>query len=258
MRFSPKGGNPVTLGIIGLTCLMFVLAWLGLRSTLVYWLAFDTATLSAHPWTVLTYPFAQSGFGPSLFWFLLSMLWLFSFGSAVERDLGQRRFTFLWIVATLLGAVALLLGAFLLKTGVGLSSIMLPVSFITVTWCGRNPNASIVLFGIVPLLGKYLAVLSVLLVLFAMGEGSPMMGILAAAPLAIAWLFGQNKLVFAPYGGAKTGGVYRPKSAAEKKREDERHFEFQEDIRRKQKEREEKERLRKLLEGGVQEGDRKD
>ena len=241
-----RSGTPATIGLIGGMAVAYLLAWFGLRNIIGPGLGFDPASALGRPWTLLTYPFASLGNGSDLIWFLLSLLWVWFMGGAIERELGAQRFIATFFAFTLLGALAMLLGRALLGTGPALLGPMIPASALTMIWAARNPEQSILLMMVIPLKGKYLAILTVVLVIFPLGASNPLLGVIAALPLGLAWLWASGKLPVAYPVGVRTG-----RSRADRKAEERRHFEFQEAIRKKQQDRDERERLRKLFESSL-------
>jgi membrane associated rhomboid family serine protease len=240
-RWVRQQATPVTIGLIIALVVSFMFAWFtqGAPTPL---LALDTARLL--PWTILTYPLADAGDGRALIFFLFLLLWLFWVGSSTERDLGSAKFAGFFALMTVLAGLFLFLGS----TGLGIQYRLmgagLPVAGLTVAWGTRNQNAQIRLYGIIPLTGKVLAILTVALTLFAYGTGAPLLGVFAVLHLAIAWAFAANKIP--GYAYAKPVATYRPT-----KQQVERESSYFDDVRKREKEREERERLRKLFESSL-------
>lgn len=234
-----RAGTPVTLVLIGLMGVSFVLGFLGVRA--VYDLALSGAFWTSQPWTILLYPFGPNAGGLGLFWTLLSALWLYSFGSWVERDQGSVRYGVVWLIFTLFGAGLAIL-AFSFRIGlVGLYGPLLPASAITMVWCARNPTAQIMLWGLVPLSGKWLAWLTAAFVLFGTGQGAPLAGALMCIPLLLAWLWASERLPVA-YSARRVG----------KKKEEKKVYQNIDAAMDRQREREERDRLRKLFESSIE------
>jgi hypothetical protein len=104
----------------------------------------------------------------------------------------------------------------------------------------RNPEATVLFSFVIPIKAKWLAVITAALVLFGYGTPYPIVGVFACFHLGLAWAFASEKLKFLPF---KAG----PSSKA-LKRTDMMSREFYDDAKRRQKEREEKDALRKLFE----------
>ena len=109
-------------------------------------------------------------------------------------------------------------------------------------WCARNQTTTIMLYGIIPLTGKWLAIIDVIIVILIYGNGYPLLGVFAAAPLVLAYLYALERLPGLGY------QVTRQEVQAT--RAQARYNEsYYEEVRKREQEREERERLRKLFEG---------
>lgn len=241
---------PVTVGLIAsLVAAALILWFTQLRGFEA--IAFDTDWLR-QPWTLLTYPWAYmplaSPFG--ILGLIFLCMWLLWTSATLEKDLGPGRFVAFFLAMTALPALFVWIGALLTARVPGmhlaggiplLAGPWLPVAAITVAWCARNPTATISLWGIIPISGKWLAVLTVAGVLFSLGFGNPVIGVLGCVHLGIAWLYAAERLPI-PYGSYRRreqetvmrGGV----------KVDDKYFE---EVKKREQEREERERLRKLL-----------
>lgn len=240
----PASRNTATIGLIVALAAAFVLNWLpGFGDSFR-----NIAVLSlAAPWAAPLYPFAFSGNGGELFFFLFSLLWLFFVGNALESTVGKVGLVVHFFAAALVhGLVALAAFAALAPVGV-LMGPGLPLAFLTVLYAARAPEQSIMFWGIFPLKLKWLAILVVALTIFGYGTGNPLLGILLALPCALAWVYGQDRIP-----GFRLG---RPpfEEARQKQKENKRFDEFFGKVRDRAKERDERERLRKLFESSVKE-----
>lgn len=243
-------GAPATVGIIAALGVTFLLAWFGMRSVFGDLLAFSSDQALSRPWTLLTYPFASVGDGRGLIFFLFLLLWLWWVGSTLERSLGRSFYLATFGVLTLLGSLSMLVGGLLTGAGAVLLGPGLVVAALTMIWCAKFPEATIMLFMVVPFKGKWLAILTAALTLFGYGTGAPLLGAFALIPLALGWLFGAGKLPI----GTPSRGPSRVSKSEQKKKEVE-HRSYMDSIRKKQKDREERERLRKLFESSISEDD---
>ncbi len=249
--FATGSGAPrATVGIIVALSVAFVAAWLGLSATLTALLAFVPEATLAQPWTLLTYPLASAGDGGGLIWFFLLCWWLFMNGQLLEPELGAGRYLLAFAAFTLIGALAMLLCGVAFGVRISLAGAWLPVAALTVLWGIRARDQQVLFLFVLPIKAKWLAVLTALLVLFGYGTGAPIAGVFALLPLAAAWLYGDNRLPFLPYG-----------RTAPKRRESNRKRQefnrFVDDVRTREKQREERERLRKLFESSIQDDDEK-
>lgn len=193
------------------------------------------------PWAFLTYPWAfsplASPFG--LLFLILLVMWLVQFGGALEREMGTLRVTLFWGVATILFAVVAMI------FGLSLAGPMLPGCALVLLWCARNRTMSILLWGLLPLSGLLLAAILALSVVFVYGAGNPLHGIAMALPLGLVWLYGLEKLPIAVTGGPRM----RPREQPVVKGGTKYDAQYYEDVKKREIEREEQERLRKLFEG---------
>lgn len=230
-------GAPVTIGLLAALVVAFLASWFTRGEPFFEWFALFPGVF--RPWTFLSYPFADRGDGTGLLWFLLFLLWFYWVGTSVERDLGARKYAAGLAVATLVGGLFVGLGREAFKVAQPLYGAGLPIAALTVAWGIRNKTAQIRLWAIIPITGFILALLTIAITLFGYGTGSPIVGVLACVPLALAWLFAENRL---PVKYSKPVYQYRPSKA--KERMDEAYYE---DVRQREREREERERLRRLF-----------
>ncbi len=229
--------TPFTLGLVASLVGFALLGWLTQGGTV---LALALADPAARPWGLLTYPWAYSPLGSpfGLIFLLFLVMWLVQFGGAVEREMGTLRFAAFWFASTLLfGGVAAVLG-------MPLMGPMLPGAALVVLWGARNRSASIMLYGLLPLSGTWLAALVAASVLFTYGAGNPLHGLLVALPLGLAWAFGLGRLPLAYAGGAR-----RRKPEPVVKGGTKYDAAYYEGVKKREIEREEQERLRRLFEG---------
>lgn len=200
------------------------------------------------PWTVVTYPWAYMPFGNFLgiTCYLFLLFWLFTTAPQLERDMGTGRFAAFWFASTV---VAGLLVAFGMR-GLGIDPRFdfggpwLPASAVTVLWCARNQTATIMLYGMVPISGFWLAVFTAVADVLYFGTIHPVVGLLAGLHLIPAWFFGLGRM---PIGF--TGKPKRKKEDAVVKGGTRYDDAYYENVKKREIEREEQERLRKLFEG---------
>ena len=238
---------PVTWSILGSL----------IASAFVFW-SIQSRTLESfvvgpevlrEPWRLLTYAWAHSplGDGLGILFFAFLCFWVYSIAPSIEDGMGSVRFAILWFVATLLGGLAFALGT--VATGVGVHEMgpWLPISALTVIWAARNQSAQLRLYGLIPMSGRLLAVITVVMDIFMLGSQSPVIGVVATLPLGLWWLFGNNQIPFASFSGESISKrltdrpVMRGTQVYDQK--------YYDDVKDREIEREEKERLRRLFEG---------
>lgn len=238
-------GAPVTVAIVITWIATFILSLLKVIGDAGF--LFDTARFANTPWTVLTYSFAMSA-GPIAL--LFSCLWFWGIGGSVERELGSPKFLAVYIVFATLSALAVLLGANLLGTRAILAGPWVVLSTMTIIWATRNPEAEVMFMFVIKIKAKYLGWISAFLVLFSVQGQDVRMAAFAAVPLALAYFFAATKL---PGLGYSRGASFTPRAkkvemTGRGKVVREGYFE---DVKKREKDREERERLRKLFEGSV-------
>lgn len=193
-----------------------------------------SGSLGQQPWTLVTYPFFQAS---QFVWFLVLLFWLFSIGGSVESELGTTKFVGFWVVMTVLGGLLFMLGCSFTRSG-ALFGSLIPVSAVTVFWCTRNPRSEVRLFGLIPIMGVYLGWITAGVVLFDVGRIHPMIGALCALTCVVSYLYAAQRIQ----------GLSSSKKA-QKAGPRGRFYsdEYYEDAQRRTKEREDRERLKKLL-----------
>lgn len=239
-----RSGTPATFILIGVLVVSFLAAWFTMGSgRLGRLLSFELDF--SQPWGLLTFPFASQGDGRDLFFFLLMILWFYFIGTSVERDLGIPKYLGFFFGSAVLAAIFMFIGSLVLPAARNgfLFGPSLVISALTVAWGFRNPRQQIMLYMIIPVSGLILAWLSIAITLFGFGSqfGSPLMGAFACLHLGVAYLFATNKLPGFTY--AKPAVEYRPSKA-----QMEREKAYFDDVKRREQEREERERLRQLFE----------
>lgn len=194
-------------------------------------------------WSVVTYQFVNS-LGPLGLVFL--PLWIIYVGGDVERDHSSSRFLLIWIILTVISWVPFFV------LGKQLTSVVIPETALTVMWATRRPNATIMVFGIIPVAAKIIAMLAVAAALVSYGTGNLLMGFLTLIPSLLAFLYALNKLPIR-YGY----NAYQAAGAKFDKKKREREDAYLNDVFLREQERNERERLRKLFESSLDEGDQK-
>ncbi len=248
--------SPAVMGTIVIYCVAFVLTWAGALDPILKWIAFSPSLAFSQPWTLLTGALIPLG---GIFVILFAMLWLGTVGTTVESELGPRR----WILTMVGFAVAT-------NLVYALYALALPVSqgpvisfsltdlcaVLTCLWAARRPKATVMLFGMIPLEARWIAAIAAIVTFFTKGTAIPLLGVFALLPLAVAWFWASQKLPVAyPTDGGSSGGSAKL-DRKQKKKEAEEFAAFQEDVRKREIERAERERLKKLFEDSLDEPSR--
>ncbi|MBL8069181.1 MAG: hypothetical protein JNM28_12080 [Armatimonadetes bacterium] len=238
-----RSQTPGTIGLIIASLAMFIILWIpqfGIALTLALAFGYDLGK----PWQLLTYPFVeQGGFGLGLIFYAIILVWFYNFAGEFERKFGLKSLLAHFFVASACcGIVAALVQRVAPSPIPYLSSFWLPTTFFVVTVCGMDPNRSMSLMGF-PLTFRTLAILELALCILSYGMGNPIFGIAVSLPLALGWFYGRGQL-----GKLYPGMVDRAKR---KKHENREFDEFRGKVRNREKERAERERLRQLFEGSI-------
>ena len=191
-------------------------------------------------WTLFTYPFLE---GLQPIFLLLQVMWLYWVGTMLERDHGTRKFVYLWLAVSALGALAMTL---MRSSAMGM---LIPDAILVTIWATRYPNMIIRLFMCIPVAAKWIGLIVVASVFFkyASGPGQILVGFASISGCIVGWLYAKNKIPKLPYG--LKYGTSQPKPTRAEKAKDQAYYD---DVRRREVEREEKDRLRKLFEDSLE------
>ena len=123
--------------------------------------AFVPALALVQPWTIITYMFLHDpgGFTHILF----NMIALFFFGPRVEDRLGSRRFTILYFLSGICGAVLSVVFA-PMSPIIGASAAVFGVAL---AFAYYWPDATILIWGIIPVPARILVILTTIFTLWA-------------------------------------------------------------------------------------------
>lgn len=243
LGLNPSKGWTVTLSLVvalGVGAMLTLLFPGAIGNNLVY---VPTEVLS-RPWSVLLYPFAVPMWGGLLgpIWTLFLLLWTWRVGSFLEEKLEAKRFILLLLAATLVpaailsipGAQSALIGPFM------------PVSVLTVVWATRNANMPLCFMGF-SVAAKWVGALSALGIFAEHYRMSIAAGFVSLIPLGIAWAWAAERIPVLPF------YVKRKPTKVEAQRD----IDFMKEVAkrkdaraRRNEDRDETERLRRLLEGG--------
>ena len=166
-----EGSYPLTKVIILVNVLTLIV---GAFVSIAPWLTFAAPDSWRVPWTALTYPLYSADPIGLLFY----GLWLYFVGGSLERSWGTRFFAIYFGLMSVITALGLTACTLLIKTPIFVSNWM-PIAALTVAWCMLNPNEEIRIWGIIPILAKWLAVGECLIILFTYGRIHPLAGIFA-------------------------------------------------------------------------------
>ncbi len=204
----------------------------------------------SQPWTLLTYPFTAQI--EHVIWFALVCWILYQFLSDLERRLEAVGVIAFFFVMTLLGGLGYTLGAAIFGQSMFPPSLNLPTEVVVFTWCLLNPSAQIKLMFVLPVPTRVLMWLCVAGIVIENGWSNPPVGFFAALPIPLAWLYVTNRVP-----GLKFGAVASVGEVKAKRKNDQEFRDFMGKVKEREKDREEKERLRKLFESSLSDDDDK-
>lgn len=230
---------PFTLFLMASLVATFLLYWMAMAPGIDA-LALSSKAAFAQPWRLLLYPWASPAGG--LLGMVFFLMWIWWVGEPTEAAMGSRRFGAYWFAATALIGLAVAVGGSLVGVDALLAGPWAPEAAVTVLWCARNRFAQIRLWCVLPVTGTQLAALTAAALVLALGFQNPIVGLLAGLPLLLAWNFGRGGLPIAVEEGARRGKT----AVRGATMYDEGYFE---NVKQREIDREEKERLRKLFEG---------
>lgn len=167
-----ESNAPLTLALIVATSAIFLLGFFGLR--LAPWLFFEAPLGLLQPWRLLTYPLVATDIIGLLFYGL--MLWWV--GGSLERSWGTKFYAAFFAAMTVITALGMSLGTLLLHVPAPVG-YFLPMSALFFAWCCLNPGQEIRIYGIIPVLAKWMAVGEVLIIFFTHASFHPLMGVFA-------------------------------------------------------------------------------
>lgn len=235
---------PATAALCALIVLGAILSFTNAGSGLV----FLTASAGTHPWTAITYPFVADPISA-----LVNGFTLWSFGRAVESEIGSAKMAGFAAISVLLAVIGIQIGAILLGQAAGLSGAWPLAAAIILAWSVRYPRTPVRIMFFAEVEGRWLGLLAVAFTLFA---GKPYaVAPFSALALPFAWAFAANKISLLPY-GMPLATMRRDRSGPRGARVP--RSDYFDDVKRREKEREERERLRKLFEGSVSDDDKND
>lgn len=239
--------SPVTIFLIGSLIVSSFAFWM-LRMKGIEDFMLGSHSLSA-PWTFLTYPWAYMPLadGLTLIFFIFLLLWLTWVGRDLENEMGSLRFAGMWLLLTLLGGVFMFAGYRIMGVTAVHGGPYLPEAAITIAWCVRHPAQSIMLYGVLPINGRWLAALTAITTFVLLGFPLPLLGVMAILNEGVAALWAMERIPFLPFAGGPSFRVAKEKdipAARGGRVYDETYYD---EVRRREQDRAERDRLKKLF-----------
>ncbi len=230
-RNAPVTVTLAVLGLLGSVAAFFKLV--GIDD-----LAYVSGQINDRPWTLFTY-FAVDH--PVMM--ALSIYMIFQYSPALEQKVGRWRYVLLILAILGAGAVGVTLAAWVLKSPASIRGGSTLAGPILVLWGVHYHNVMISVFGTKPIRAYWIAVLGIALFI---GVAHPFAAMpFASLALLVAYLFGSNRIRIFRFAApaVKTApmgrGIANPKD------------DYYAEAERRKKEREDRERLRKLFESSV-------
>lgn len=232
-------GAPVSVAITAILVVTFVLGWLD-PGRFLDPLVFDPFRIASRPWTVLIWVLCGGAMGP--IGLLCAGFWLWGIGGIVERELTSPRYALFALAVTLVTSLLVGLAGLLGVPGTLAGAWVLLVA-ITVAWATRHPEQPVTFMLILPMKARWLAWISVGLLFFA---APPSLAPFLILPQGLVYLFASERLRGIPY-----VAIPRHRSAQPTPREAEREKRYLDDVKRREVDRAERERLRRLFEASL-------
>lgn len=190
-----RSRSPASYVLLALAIVFWLVLWLlsggpGAMA-LAEQLLFDSETAVARPWTFFTYTLVHIGVGTILF----AALGLYFFATSLERTWGTKRFLAGFLVITCLTSVSTLIGAMVLGRPYQLGSMAMPVACVIVAWATHNPNATVLLWFVLPLKAAWIGWITFVLTLVGFSYTYPAMAGFLLAPFVLTWAYSSGRLV---------------------------------------------------------------
>jgi len=145
-RFSPRGGFRLPLtysGMILVICVLLFFVRVAAPAFAFNYLALNPAFVASRPWTLVTHIFVHANMEHLFF----NMLFLFFFGTELERRVGESRFLQIFIISGLVAAIgqmAVVPAGYMMGASGALYGVMGCLAVIA-------PEIRVLLFFVIPL-----------------------------------------------------------------------------------------------------------
>jgi hypothetical protein len=166
-------------------------------------------------------------------------------GGDMERDHGFKGTILLWII------IALVSIAPLAALSIPVATSALPIAAQTVIWGTRHPNNTVMLMGFIPMKAKWVAWMAVVGNFLSFAAIGILPAVAGSLSCAIAFLYATNRIPRIPY-ALKGGLVSGPTAKIQTRMAIKNEKEFYDEVYRRENERAERERLRRLFEGSLE------
>ena len=181
----PRSSLPLTIsGMILTLCVLLFLVRLAAPSFAFNYLALNPALVMPRPWTLITHMFMHANFNHLFF----NMIFLFFFGTELERRIGENRFLMVFIVSGLVaafGQMAVVPVGFMLGASGALYGVMGCLAVIA-------PEIRVLLFFVIPMSIRASVVLFAILDFTMMGSADSIAHMAHIAGLVAGVVFGET------------------------------------------------------------------
>lgn len=247
-----NSGRAATTILVVLIAVCYFLGWL--TRAPMFFEGFSIIGLT-QPWGFLTYPFTTMLGGLALLWEALALLCLWQAGTYVEREIGALRLLIFFFASTAVGGLSLYVGASLAGDPLfAFNGPFLPVSAVMVAYARRIKDMEVMLAGGIPMSGLWLGIVVVIGDILMFGMGHPLVGAFVVVPCGLAWAYAGDALPGISY---IPGTVSRIQKGRMYKASEKRSQAYYDDVYKREKERKDQERLRKLFEDSLSDDDKK-
>lgn len=181
----PRSSLPLTCsGVILAICVILFLVRLAAPSFALNYLALNPALVMSRPWTLITHMFMHANFNHLFF----NMIFLFFFGTELERRIGENRFLMVFIVSGLVaafGQMAVVPVGFMLGASGALYGVMGCLAVIA-------PEIRVLLFFVIPMSIRASVVLFAILDFTMMGSADSIAHMAHISGLVAGVVFGET------------------------------------------------------------------
>lgn len=185
--FLYKDFIPVTKGLILLGGVFFIL--FHLYRPLHSLVALNPFTFLRYPWTLLTYPLANS----EILSLLFAVLWLWFIGGSLERSWGTQTYGFFLFLVTLVTGLAMaLVSRFFVRFPIQIAGFWLPLTAITWAWAEIFRGQELLFWGLIPIKAEWLAWIQAALTFFSYFNLHWLLGVASISGIAVVYLFRNN------------------------------------------------------------------
>jgi hypothetical protein len=200
---------PVTLAVV-VTCAVLFLVNFFLQDRLEQSPTFSLITPIVNPiqtFSTFAYPLLgnygdHTSQGGVFISEAFACLWLCWIGASLERSWGSLKYAIFFLLVTMTSSLGLEIGSIVLKQPAALiGGLWIPVTALTVGWATINPLVSVMIYGLVPIQARWIAIFEVLVIYFVYYEGFPYIGLFVLFGCLVAYLVVKS--------GVMTGSNYR-------------------------------------------------